>query len=126
MGDKDIISKELLKEMAKDISRHILKIEIADDMELIDKEFTRIEKRDADLLFKNGQEIVHIEIQNNYHAKMHLRMLRYLSDILFEYDTFTIKQYLLFIGTGKQKMKNSISQYKLDYSYDIIDMRYSM
>ena len=26
MGDKDIISKELLKEMAKDISRHILHI----------------------------------------------------------------------------------------------------
>lgn len=50
MGDKDIISKELLKEMAKDISRHILKIEIADDMELIDKEFTRVEKRDADLV----------------------------------------------------------------------------
>ena len=123
MGDKDIISKELLKEMAKDISRHILKIEVADDMELIDKEFTRIEKRDADLLFKNGHEIVHIEIQNNYHAKMHLRMLRYLSDILFEYESFTVKQYLLFIGTGKQSMKNTINQYKLDYSYDIIDIR---
>ena len=42
MGDKDIISKELLKEMAKDISRHILHIEIKDNMELIDKEFTRV------------------------------------------------------------------------------------
>jgi hypothetical protein len=36
MGDKDIISKELLKEMARDISRHILHIEIDDNMELID------------------------------------------------------------------------------------------
>ena len=123
MGQKDIISKELLKEMARDISRHILKIEIADDMELIDKEFTRVEKRDADLVYKNGNEIVHIEIQNNYHPQMHLRMLRYLSDILFEYESFTIKQYLLFIGNDKRKMKNSIAQYKLDYSYDIIDIR---
>ena len=58
MGDKDIISKEILKNIAKDISRHILNIEIREDMELIDKEFTRIEKRDADLIFKNGNEII--------------------------------------------------------------------
>jgi len=59
---KDIISKEILKHIARDLSVHILKIDIKDDMELIDKEFTRIEKRDADLIFKNGNEIIHIEI----------------------------------------------------------------
>ncbi len=52
MGDKDIISKEILKNIAKDISKYILNIEIRQDMELIDKEFTRVEKRDADLIFK--------------------------------------------------------------------------
>ena len=55
MGDKDIISKEILKNIAKDISKYILNIEIRQDMELIDKEFTRVEKRDADLIFKNGK-----------------------------------------------------------------------
>jgi len=45
MGDKDIISKEILKNIAKDISKYILNIEIRQDMELIDKEFTRVEKR---------------------------------------------------------------------------------
>jgi len=49
---KDIISKKILKHIARDLSKHILKIEIKDDMELIDKEFTRVEKRDADLVFK--------------------------------------------------------------------------
>ncbi len=120
---KDIISKEILKHIARDLSTHILHIDIKDDMELIDKEFTRIEKRDADLIFKNGDEIIHIEIQNDNHKQMDLRMLRYMSDILFEYETLEVKQYLLYIGESKCSMRNHITKKKLDYSYDIIDMR---
>ena len=120
---KDIISKEILKHIARDLSTHILKIDIKDDMELIDKEFTRIEKRDADLIFKNGDEIIHIEIQNNNHSQMHLRMHRYLSDILFEYESLELRQYLLYIGESRCSMKNSIKKQNLDYSYAIIDMR---
>jgi len=120
---KDIISKELLKEMAKDISRHILKIEILDDMELIDKEFTRVEKRDADLVYKNGNEIVHIEIQNNHHARMHLRMLRYYDDILFQYEKYKVKQYLLYVGKEKCHMQNEIVRDEINYRYAIIDIR---
>jgi len=120
---KDIISKEILKHIARDLSTHILKIDIKDDMELIDKEFTRIEKRDADLIFKNGDEIIHIEIQNNNHSQMHLRMHRYLSDILFEYESLELRQYLLYIGESRCSMTNSIKKQNLDYSYAIIDMR---
>ena len=47
MGDKDVVSKEILKNIARDVARHILHIEIDENMELIDKEFTRVEKRDA-------------------------------------------------------------------------------
>ena len=119
IGDKDIISKEILKNIAKDISRHILNIEISEDMELIDKEFTRIEKRDADLIFKNGNEIIHIEIQNNNHKQMHQRMLRYLSDILFEYENLEVKQYLLYIGERQCNMKNSINKDGLSKSLEI-------
>ncbi len=86
MGDKDIVSKDILKNIARDISRHILKIDVKEDMEIINQEFTRVEKRESDLLYKNGDEIVHIEIQNDNHKKMHLRMHRYLSDILFEHE----------------------------------------
>ena len=92
-------------------------------MELIDKEFTRVEKRDADLIFKNGDEIIHIEIQNNNHKQMDLRMLRYMSDILFEYEGLDVKQYLLYIGESKCSMQNHITKNRLDYSYDIIDMK---
>jgi len=119
---KDIISKEILKHIAKDIARHILHLKIEDDMELIDKEFTRIEKRDADLIFKNGSDIVHIEIQNSNHKQMHLRMHRYLSDILFEYEDLGIKQYLLYIGKEPCRMQSSILKQDLDYKYGIIDI----
>jgi len=120
---KDTISKEVLKNIARDISTHILHIEIKDDMELIDKNFTRVESRDADLLFKNGDEIVHIEIQNDHHSKMHLRMCRYYMDILFLYEEYKVSQYLVYIGKEKCYMKSEIKRDKIDYSYDIIDMR---
>lgn len=119
---KDIISKEILKHIARDIARHILHLKIEDDMELIDKEFTRIERRDADLIFKNGSNIVHIEIQNNNHKNMHQRMLRYLSDILFEYEDLEIKQYLLYTGKEACRMQSTILKQDLDYKYGIIDI----
>ncbi|MCH9741109.1 MAG: hypothetical protein K0U38_09795 [Epsilonproteobacteria bacterium] len=123
MGDKDIVSKEILKNIARDISKHILHIDIKKDMKLISQEFTRVESRESDLVFKNGDEVVHIEIQNDNHPQMHLRMHRYLSDILFEHETSTIKQYLLYIGKAKFNMKNGIKIENLDYKYAIIDMR---
>jgi len=33
MGKKDVISKEILKNIARDISKHILHIDIKDDMD---------------------------------------------------------------------------------------------
>jgi len=123
MGEKDVISKEVLKNIARDISKHILHIDVHEDMELINQEFTRVEARESDLVYKNGDEIVHIEIQNDNHKQMHLRMHRYLSDILFEHEGKSIRQYMLYIGKAKCNMKNSIKIKSLDYKYDIIDMR---
>jgi hypothetical protein len=123
MGQKDVISKEILKNIARDISKHILHIEIKDDMEIINQEFTRVESRESDLLYKNGDEVVHIEIQNDNHDQMHLRMHRYYSDILFLYEEYKISQYMLYIGKPKCNMKAKIKRDKIDYSYDIIDIR---
>ena len=123
MGKKDVISKEILKNIARDISKHILHIEIKEDMEIIDKEFTRVESRESDLLFKNGDEVIHIEIQNDNHKEMHLRMHRYYSDILFLYENCKISQYMLYMGKLRCKMKSQIKRDKIDYSYDIIDIR---
>ncbi len=123
MGYKDIITKDILKSIAKELSKYILKIDVAYDIELIDKEFTRVEKREADLLFKNGNEIIHIEIQNANHKDMHKRMLRYYSDILFDYEEYPIKQYLIYIGREKCSMNSTIKRDKIEYNYAIIDMK---
>ena len=123
MGDKDIVSKEIIKEIGRDISMHILGIDIQGEVILVDKEWTRVEKRDSDIVFKNENRIFHIEIQNSNHSKMELRMLRYFSDILFEYNGHKVFQYVIYIGKEKCYMKNSIEQNKISYSYDIIDIR---
>jgi len=75
------------------------------------------------LLYKNGDEVVHIEIQNNNHEQMHLRMHRYYSDILFLYEDYRVSQYMLYIGKAKCNMKSQIKRDRIDYSYDIIDIR---
>ncbi|MCH9740861.1 MAG: hypothetical protein K0U38_08495 [Epsilonproteobacteria bacterium] len=124
MGHKDIVTKEIIKEIARDISTYILGIDIAKQITLVDKEFTRVEKRESDIVFINGQdEIVHIEIQNDNHSLMHLRMLRYYCDIQFEYNHHRIAQYLIYIGKRNCSMKSEIEQKNLFYKYGIIDMR---
>ncbi len=123
VGDKDIVSKEIIKEIGRDISMHILGIDIQGEVTLVDKEWTRIEKRDSDIVFKNENRIIHIEIQNSHHSNMELRMLRYYSDILFEYKDCTVTQYLIYIGKEKCYMKNEIVRDEILYKYGIIDMK---
>jgi len=124
MGQKDIVTKEIIKEIARDISTYILDIDIAKNITLVDKEFTRVEKRESDIVFINGDdEIVHIEIQNDNHKLMHLRMLRYYCDIQFEYNQHLVSQYMIYIGKKNCTMKSEIEQKNLFYKYGIIDMR---
>ncbi|NEW60201.1 hypothetical protein GSY74_02800 [Sulfurovum sp. bin170] len=123
MGQKDIITKEIIKEIGRDISMYMLGIDIDSEVELIDKEWTRVERRDSDIVFKYDKKIVHIEIQNNNHSKMELRMLRYFSDILFEYRDYEVSQFVIYIGKEKCYMRDRIERNRISYSYDIIDVR---
>jgi predicted transposase/invertase (TIGR01784 family) len=121
---KDIVSKDILKSLAFEISKYLLNLNInEEDIEIIDKEFTRIEKRESDIIFKYKNDIIHIEIQNSNHKEMHLRMLRYYSDILFEYENTNIFQYLLYIGKDKLNMKNRIKKDKINFEYNIINAK---
>jgi hypothetical protein len=123
MGDKDIVSKELIKEIGRDLSMHILGIDIQGEVTLVDKEWTRVEKRDSDIVFKNNDKIFHIEIQNDNHKNMELRMLRYYSDILFEYKECSVEQYVVYIGKKRCNMKSEITRDRISYNYDIIDVK---
>ena len=53
---------------------------------------------------------------------MPLRMLRYYTDIAFDYSDLPIRQYVIYIGESVLKMPDYRKDTGLDYHYNIIDM----
>jgi len=51
MGEKDIISKQIVRHLAVDLATYLLKLDIgADSLELLETERQRVEDRRADLV----------------------------------------------------------------------------
>ena len=109
---KDTTIKEIIKNITRDISKYILKLDINGDIKFIDSELSRIEIREADIVVEcklNDEDIIlHLEIQSSYDAKMARRMLRYYSDIKMLYPQKKIYQYLIYIGENQRNMKNNM------------------
>jgi len=126
---KDLISKEIIKELVKDIAKYILNLDISNKrIEFLDKELKRIEKREADIIANVENEfILHIEIQNQNDKLMSYRMLRYYNDILFTLvnskKDMPIFQYVIYIGKAKANFTTEIKRDKINYSYNLIDMK---
>ena len=118
---KDLILKEITKDSIKDVLKYILNIEI-NDFEFLDFEFPKIEKRDADILIKANNKIIHIEFQTNNDKNMHIRMARYFLEIYSRYK-MEIFQYVLFLGSKKITMKNQIQTNGCHFNYEIIDLK---
>ena len=125
MGNKDIVSKDILKRIAVDIARVLLHLRV-DQAEIIDTEHERIEDRRADLVAMmsgpEGQFIMHVEIQNGNEAAMPVRMLRYRTDIMLARPDQDIRQFLIYIGRAALAMTDHLGQTGLEYHYRIIDM----
>jgi len=122
---KDITTKKAIKSIAKDIIKYILKLEVS-NISFVDKELQRVEKREADLVISckkdNRDIILHIEIQNSNDKKMVNRMLRYYADIKNIYPNRAIEQHLIYIGKDRLNMTNYISEDRIEFSYNLIDM----
>ncbi len=122
---KDTTTKKVIKTITEDIAKYILDLDIS-EVEFIDKELQRVEKREADIVAKcniNGNlEILHIEIQNNNDSKMPLRMMRYYTDIKTLYPKLPIRQYLIYIGKDKCYIKAGIKDTDIEFRYNLIDM----
>ncbi|MEO1927409.1 MAG: hypothetical protein ABGX26_01795 [Nautiliaceae bacterium] len=117
---KDVISKEIVKRVIKDLAKNILKIEIK-ELKLLDTEFERIESRRVDILaLVDETYLLHIELQSHYDSNMPYRMLRYYIDIKQKYN-FPIKQFVVFLGKGK--LKDKIEDEVLKFRYNVIDMK---
>ena len=129
MGQKDIISKQLIQRIAVDLAVYLLGLDIKfDELELLSTEKQRVEDRRADLVAKINQQaesfILHIEIQNNNDAKMPLRMLRYYTDIALAHADCPIRQYVIYIGKSALHMPDCKKDTGLDYHYTIINMHH--
>jgi predicted transposase YdaD len=128
MGNRDKTTKEAVKAITFDIATYILKLDIGEDIEFVDKELLRIEKREADIValctIGGSKAILHLEIQNNNDSTMCKRMLRYYVDIKFRFDNIPIYQYLIYIGKAELSMKGAIHDAFLKYTYTIVDMHH--
>jgi hypothetical protein len=122
---KDITTKDTIKTITQDIAKYILELEVS-DIEFVDKELQRIEKREADIVAHckvNGtQAILHLEIQNDNDMTMHRRMLRYYNDIKMRFESLPLHQYVVYIGKPSLKMSEKIVEDNLKFRYNIIDM----
>lgn len=130
MGNKDIISKQVLKNITADIANLLLQLNVAKEpIELLETEQQRIETRHADLvarvLDQQSQQpfILHVEIQNTNDPQMPLRMLRYYTDIQLAYPQERIRQYLLYIGKSALTMPTTLEAGDFVYRYQVLDMR---
>ena len=118
--NKDITSKKIIKRLIKTISSLFFNLK-TQNIELIDKEFERIESKRADILaLIDNSKILHLEIQTSYDKKMPLRMLRYYTDIKLFYD-LPILQSVIYLGKGN--LKSELKDIGLNYSYNLIDMK---
>ena len=125
MGNKDIVSKHLLKRIVEELSHYLFHLDLK-NVEVLETQYQRVEERRADIVVKAEQAgkelLVHIEVQNSNDAEMSFRMLRYYTDIALNWPGSEIEQYLIYIGKPKLIMPEGISQRKIDYAYHIIDM----
>ncbi len=130
MAEKDIISKAVFKQIAVDLANIFFgfKITVQDELQILETEHQQIQDRQADLVLKvkpqaKAAYILHIEIQNNYHSKMAHRMLSYYLDISYAHPKIPIYQYVIYIGKAPLSMPNQLQQDKLNYQYNVLDIR---
>ena len=127
MGQKDIVSKGILKRLLLDMAIYLLRLDLI-DAELLSTEEQRIEDRRADLVAKvkpaqGDPFILHLEIQNANDGQMPVRMLRYLTDIHLAHPGYRVHQCLIYIGAERFTMGKGLDSPQLRYCYDVVDMR---
>ena len=128
MGHKDVVSKSIIKRLVKDIALHLLD-QVVEVVDILNTEQQRIEERRADLVARvrnavGDDFILHIEIQNDNHTQMALRMLRYYVDIQAVYPHDLIQQYVIYIGKNNLTMQDHIQHPDWRYQYHLLDIKH--
>ena len=64
-----------------------------------------------------------MELQNDNHKHMPLRMLRYYTDLALEHEDEEINQHLLYIGKAPLTMPDHVQAPEWRYCYNVLDIR---
>ncbi len=129
MGHKDIIGKDILRQITIDFANILFELDIdPEQLELLETEEQRIEDRRADFLARvrdrsTGKPfLLHIELQNSNDSRMPLRMLRYYTDIQFHWPGEPVRQYVIYLGREELRMADHLEAEGWRYCYTLFDI----
>ena len=130
MGNKDLIGKDILRQITIDFANLLFGLDIdPEHLELLETEEQRVEFRRADFLARVRQRstresfLLHIELQNDNNPQMPLRMLRYYTDIQFQWPNEPVRQFVLYLGKRPLNMADHIAHPDWRYCYTLFDIR---
>ena len=121
----DKIFRENMEAALPGIITHLLNLHIVDSVELPD-DIQHTKERKPDLLKKvtdtTGKTFVlHVEYQAKNDQEMPYRMAEYSIMLQRKYE-LPVKQYVIFIGSGKAKMATSIVTEDFNFRYNMISL----
>ncbi len=123
--DFDKLFKENLNRIIFSLTEKVfgLKIDKLEDLNL-SMPRTKEKRPDFAKLATNGDEkyIFHLEIQTSNDREMPCRMLEYF-EFFYRRHKLPVRQFVLYIGKAKLNMLSEIKVAKLQYEFDIIDIR---
>ncbi|KWT82791.1 hypothetical protein [Candidatus Magnetominusculus xianensis] len=122
----DKIIKEILRDVVDTLLTNVIGLKAIKSTPLETK-LQITNEREADFILlvelEDGtQRLIHIEFQSTNYSKMAYRELRYWVYIAEIYGIQPL-QYVFYIGNETLNMPDNIKAEKIDYSYNLIDMR---
>ena len=92
--------------------------------EYLSVEFPARPKLVADVVARLADgKILHIEFQLANDPRMHWRCYHYFGAIQEQWEDAEVIQVVVFVGNGPVQMKREIQKTRLQYSYEIVDMK---
>jgi predicted transposase/invertase (TIGR01784 family) len=129
LGQYDIVAKDIFSSLSDDIASYFLGFKYI-KLDELNIEFTTVEKRESDLIFKcstdKGNIVLHMEFQTYNDNQMVYRMLRYTTEIMEKHKLMPY-QVVVYLGKNELKMENRLyynfgEENLLNYRYKIIDV----
>jgi hypothetical protein len=117
----DILLRDILQKIPE---KFIFLLTGKKGTKILDNTLPSVKERKADLVIElEDSSIFHLELQTYPDKNMPLRMLEYRVLLMQKYPNREIRQMVLYVGDGAQRMENSINERNLSFSYELRDIK---